>query len=206
MLANGTRPRLVKWGNSRKHRSVCFFFCLSKTENAHGTCELSDQRGTHAAMVTTAALVAFAQICARSTDILHGNSPLLAATSRFNAHQALQLYTKTFEIAILFVHFLSRYFKRTFTEPFPILWSFYTKTASFSFFLVVFPCFFRLSRYFSAVRSPPKARFFCDVLTKMHSAPLFFVFLTIRARLFIHCSQKERIMNTQQNDQTRMDI
>ena len=73
----------------------------------------------------------FAQICARSTDILHGNYPLLAATSRFNAYQALQLYTKSSQKSIPLVQLFTCNTNLTFDNFTPISWSLCTKTSAF---------------------------------------------------------------------------
>ena len=94
--------------------------------------------------VTCAAWLIFAQICARSTDILHGNYPLLAATSRFNAPQALQLYTKIAKIAIVsndFLHMIKNKLLQT-------LHAFYSniaqKQAFYPHFAPVLPLLFRI--------------------------------------------------------------
>ena len=63
-------------GHFRKHRAVCFISLLLKTET--GTwhlCYFPKLGKDTPAKVTRSPFCVFAQICARSTDILHGNYP-----------------------------------------------------------------------------------------------------------------------------------
>lgn len=130
-------------GQSCKHRSACFISLLLKTEIS--TWHLCDYpgcgSGTHGEGNESPSEAVSAQICARSTDILGGNSPHVVATSRFNAYQALQLYTKTLKSSSPLLQIIKHYFNEI-LKKYPSLYgNVAQKCRSSRHFAILSPCF-----------------------------------------------------------------
>lgn len=132
-----------------------------------------------------------------STEITHTR----VATSRFNAYQALQLYTKNSQKAILLLHFFTHHSKRTFTDSIDCIWLYCTKTSRFLDFSPRCPLLcVRFARQDPSF-FPYRLLFFCNLLTKklfsFEFCLAFSYFFGFWPSLFIFCSYCGGIISVQ---------
>ena len=181
-------------GQFRKHRAACFISLLLKTET--GTWHLCDYptcwKGTRNEGNESLLLVVSAQICARSTDILHGNYPRLRGNlplQRISSPTIIHEKSRNCNtFAIFFYTLFHTKFTKNFRLHMVILHKSGYKITIFIRFCMFFQAIFSLKR--AQIRL--SVRKFCDVLTKMtipsnfHAYFLCFFFLV--GVLFILCS------------------
>ena len=162
-------------GQFRKHRAACFISLLLKTET--GTWHLCDYptcwKGTRNEGNESLLLVVSAQICARSTDILHGNYPRLRGNLPLQRISSPTIIHENVTKSKTFAKFFYASFQTNFrTYFYPYIVMLHKNGYKITPF-TTFCMFFHHVLHAKTRAMPSQLLFFCDVLTKIHFQSLF---------------------------------
>ena len=156
-------------GQFRKHRAACFISLLLKTET--GTWHLCDYpnlgENPHNEGNKSLLLVAFAQICARSTDILHGNYPRSRGNLPLQRISSPTIIHENPSKSKTFAIFFYTSFQTKFTKYLRVYMAILHKNGYKIIIFMRFCMFFHVVFILKFAQIRPLARNFCDVLTKM---------------------------------------